>query len=186
MTLLATAAALAMATVLLWAATEKARDPAPTAAAIRSLARNLKLPRGIAWPAALFITAAEIVVALAVLFRPDAALTQLGIVLLAGLFALAGLIALRLDEPVRCNCFGTGGKGRLGTPQLIALLPWLAGAAILRLGIQEAPPSKGAAGFAAISLALAAVRGSGVWKARREARGDRRSAQEMYVWLRSR
>lgn len=183
MPLLPTAAALTIAAVLLWAALEKARNPAPTAAAIRSLG----LPRRIAWPAALLVTAAEIVVAVAALFRPDAALTHAGIVLLAGLFALAGLIALRLEEPIHCSCLGPGGKGYLGVAQLIGFPLWLAGAAALRFGIAEAPPlSTGAACFAALSLSIAGIRGIGVWRARLEARGDRRSAQEMYVWLRSR
>lgn len=183
MNLIPTAAGLAMAAVLLWAAVEKARNPAPTAATIHALG----LPHRLAWPAAVFVTVAEIVVAVAVLFRPDAALTQAGIVLLAGLFALAGLIALRLDEPIHCSCFGAGGNGHLGVKQIIAFVPWLAGAAILRLGIEEAPPLPvGAACLATTSLAIAGVRGIGVWKSRLEARGDRQSAQEMYVWLRSR
>lgn len=172
-----------MAAALLWAALEKARDPAPMAATIRSLG----LPRKVAWPGTLFLTAAELMVAVAILFRPDSVLAQAGIVLLAALFALAGLAALRIDRPIPCSCFGAGGKGYLGLSQLVAFFPWLAGAELLRLGIPQAPPlPMGAAGFAAISLVIAAAQGIGVWKARLEARGDRRSAQEMYVWLPSR
>ena len=172
-------AALAMAVVLLWAALEKARKLAPTAAAIRHLGFS---PR-IAWPAAGFVTAAEVLVAVTVLFRPDSALTQAGIVLLAGLFALAGLLALRLDRPIPCHCFGAGGKN-LGWTQVIAFLPWLASAGILRLGIREAPPvATAAACFAAISLILAGIQGFRVGRAQRKARSDRRSAQEMYAWL---
>jgi hypothetical protein len=125
-----------MAAVLLWAALEKARNPAPMATTIHSLG----LPRRIAWPAALLVAAAEIALAIAGLFRPDPALIHLGIILMAGLFALAGLIALRRNELIRCSCFGIGGKGFLGVTQLIAFFPWLAGAAILRLGFQEPPP----------------------------------------------
>jgi hypothetical protein len=172
-----------MAGMLLWAGLEKARNPASIVATIRSL----RLPRRLAWPAALFVTTAEITIAVAILFKPDSLLTQTAIVLLAALFALAGLIAMGFDEPVHCNCFGAGGKGYLGTTQLIALLPWLAGAGILRVGIQETPSlPMSAAYFAATSLAIAAVRGIGVWKARLLARGDRLSAREMYVWLQSR
>jgi hypothetical protein len=183
MSIISTAAALAIASVLLWAGLEKFRNLAATAATLRSLG----VPRGFARPAALFMSGAEVVVAAAVLFRPDSALTQGSIVLLAGLFALAGLIAMTLDERVRCSCFGVGGKGYLGVNQLIALFPWLAGAALLRAGFREPPPLPvGAAYFASTSLAIAALRAVSVCSAWREARGDRLSAREMYMWLRSR
>jgi hypothetical protein len=182
-TLITTAAALAMAAVLLWAGLEKARNPNPTAATLRVLG----FPRRLARPAAMVLTAAELTVAIAVLFRPDSALTHISIVLLAGLFALAGLIAMGLNERVHCSCFGPGGKGYLGAAQLIALIPWVAGAGLLQLGTRESPPLPvSAAYFAATSLAIAAARGISVWKARLAARGDRLSALEMYVWLQSR
>ena len=174
---------MAMAAVLLWAGLEKARNLTPTAATLQVLG----FPRRLARPAAIFVTAAELTVAIAVLFSPDSALTHISIVLLAGLFALAGLIAMGLDERVRCSCFGPGGKGYLGAAQLIALIPWVAGAVILRLGTRDIPPLPvSAAYFAATSLAIAAARGIRVWKASLEARGDRLSAREMYVWLQSR
>ena len=180
MTLLATAARLAMAAVLLRAAAEKARDVRSMAATIRALGA----PRATARPGALLLITTEIAVALAVLFRPDATATHAGIVALSALFALAGLVALLRDEPIRCGCFGAGGSAYLGITQLIAFVPWIAGAAILRFGVAAAPPLlESAAWFAATSLMIAAERGASVWKARSEARGDRRSAQETYAWL---
>lgn len=179
MFLLATAAAVAMAAVLLHAAVEKARDLDPMAATIRALG----FPQAVARPAAFAVTAAELAVAIAILFRPDATSTHAAVTALAALFAIAGLIALRSDEPIRCSCFGSGARF-LGTPQLLAFFVWLAGAAILRAGISAAPPLfTGAALFASTSLALASLRAAAVWKARREARADRRSAQEVYEWL---
>lgn len=180
MTLIATASALAMGAVLLWAGLEKARDPASTSAMLRSLG----LPLRLAWPAAILVMAMEISVGVAVLFRPGSTPTHIGVASLAGVFALAGLIAMRSDEPICCNCFGAGGKGYLGVTQLIALLPWLAGAMILRLAAQGTQSlSTGAVYFAITSLVIAAARGIGVRKAQLEARGDRLSAQEMYKWL---
>jgi methylamine utilization protein MauE len=182
-TFIQTAAALAMAGVLLWAGLEKFRDFAPAAATVGELG----LPRVLAGPAALLVAAAEVGVGLALLFRPGATATHLGVVLLACHFALAGLLALRSGRQIRCHCFGAGGRGHLGKPQLVALVPWLAGAALLRLGAQQAPPlPAGAAYFAAVSLFIAGVRGVAVRRALLEARGDRLSAQEMYRWLRSR
>jgi hypothetical protein len=178
--LLVTAARLVMAAVLLRAAIGKARDVRSMAATIRALGA----PRATARPGAMLVMATEIVVALAVLFRPDATATQAGIVALAALFALAGLVALHRDEPIRCSCFGAGGDGYLGVTQLIAFVPWIAGAAILRFGVAAAPRlPESAAWLAAASLAIAAERAAAVWKARSEARGDRRSAQETYAWL---
>lgn len=176
---LATAVAVAMAAVLLHAAVEKARDLGPLAATIRALG----FPPLVAHPVALAVTAAETGVGLAILFRPDATATHAAIVALAAAFAIAGLVALRSDEPIRCSCFGSGARF-LGKPQLIAFVAWLAGAAILRAGIAAAPPLfTSAALFAATSLALASVRAAAVWKARAAARADRYTAQETYEWL---
>lgn len=175
-------AALTMAVVLLWAALEKVRSLPSMAATVQALG----VPRATALPAALAVTAAETGVAVALLFRPDSAVTQAAMVSLAGLFALAGTIALLRDEPIPCRCFGTGGR-HLGAPQIIAFLPWLAGVGVVRRGFAEAPPaSVAAASFAAIALSLAAIKGAGVWRGRNEARTDRRSAEEMYEWLPSR
>jgi hypothetical protein len=178
---LAKVAALATSAILLWAALEKARDLSPTAATIR----RLGVPGSLARPTAFLVTAAELVVAVAILFRPDTFLAQAGIVALAGLFALAGWIAWRRGEAIPCNCFGAGSKD-LGASQMLAFLPWLAAAGVLRLGASRPTAAAAAAAFAVISLFLAAVQAFAVRKAWIEARGDRRSAQETYPWLPSR
>ena len=181
MSFLAKVAAWATSAILLWAALGKARDLSPTAATIR----RLGVPGPMALPAAFLVTAAELVVAVAVLFRPDTVVAQAGIVVLAGLFALAGWIAWRRGEDIPCNCFG-GGSQDLGVSQMVAFLPWLAAAGILRLGAPRPTAVAAAAAFAAISLLLASIHAFAVRKAWIEARGDRRSAQEMYPWLPSR
>jgi hypothetical protein len=176
---LATAAAVAMAAVLLHAAVEKAHDLGPMAATVRALG----FPSAVARPVAFFVTAAEFAVALAILFRPEATATHAAIVALAAVFAVAGLLALRSDEPIHCSCFGSGGRP-LGLPQLLAFAGWVAGAGFLRAGISVAPPlSSGAAWFAATSLTLASMRAFAVWKAWREAHFDRHYAQEVHEWL---
>jgi hypothetical protein len=177
--ILATTVALVGASILLWAGLEKARDPASTASTLRQLGVPARLAN-----AAGLIIAAELAVALGLVFRPDSAVTQGGVVLLAGGFALAGLVALRRDEPVRCTCFGSGRDGYLGTNQVFALVPWVGGAAFLHVADLAPPsPSRGAAMLAAIGLAMAGVRLIPVLGAWREARGDRRSARETYLWL---
>lgn len=181
MSFLAKVAALATSAILLWAVLEKARDLSPTAATIR----RLGVPGPLARPAAFLVLAAELVVAVAVLLRPDTILVQTGIVALAGLFALAGWIAWRRGEAIPCNCFGAGSKD-LGVGQILAFLPWLAAAGVLRLGAPRPQAAAAATAFAAVSLLLAALRAFAVRKAWVEARGDRRSAQEMYPWLPSR
>ena len=178
MSLLAKVAALAASAILLWAVVGKARDLAPTAATLR----RLGIPGPLARPAAFLATAAEVAVAVAVLFRPDAALAQAGIVVLAGLFALAGWIAWRRGEAIPCHCFGAGG-GRLGASQMLAFPFWLAAAAVLRLGAPRPTAAAAAAAFAAVSLLLAVLQAFALGKAWIEARSDRRSAQEMYSWL---
>lgn len=178
MALLAQIAGIAMATVLFRAALEKVRKPGQLAATIRSLGA----PIPVALPAALIVTLAEFIVGVALLFRPENSLAQLGVVGLAAVFALAGILALRREEPIVCSCFGTEG-GYLGVRQLLLFVPWAGAAMVLRYGAHEVPPEVAAAFLAAIAVGLATVRGNDILKALNEARGDRRSAEEMYEWL---
>lgn len=180
MAILGTMVALVGASILLWAGLEKARDPGSTVSTIRQLGVPARLAK-----AAGLVIAAELTVALGLVFRPDSAVTLGGVVLLAGAFALAGLLALRRDEPVRCGCFGSGRGGYLGRNQVLALVPWVGGAAFLYV-VDLAPPSpsRAAAMLAGVGLAMAAVRLLPLPGAWREARGDRRSARETYLWLR--
>lgn len=179
MAILATTVALVGASILLWAALEKARDPGATVSTVRQLGA----PAGLA-NAAVLIIPAELTVALGLVFRPDSAVTQAGVVLLAGAFAFAGLLALRRDEPVRCSCFGAGRGGHLGANQVLALVPWVGGAAFLHVAHLVAPsPSRGATMLAGVGLVMASLRLVPVLRAWREARGDRRSARETYLWL---
>lgn len=181
MAILATAVALVGASILLWAGLEKARAPASTASTLGQLG----VPASLAGPAAGLVVLAELAVALGLVFRPDSALTLAGVVLLAGAFALAGLLALRRGEPVPCTCFGAGRGGYLGENQVRALVPWVGGAAFLYVADVASPsPSGGAAMLAGVGLAMAGVRLIAVLPAWREARGDRRSARETYLWLR--
>lgn len=176
-------AALIMAAVLLWAGLEKCRNLALTAATVKEIGFSSTA----SFPVALLVAIAEIGIALALLFRPNSTVTHASVVLLAGLFALVGLIALSSGKQIRCHCFGAGGNGQLGKSQILALMGWLAGIALLRIGGLEAPPfSIGVAYLAATCLVIASVRAFAVRKAILEARGDRVSAQEMYRWLQSR
>lgn len=179
MAILATAVALVGASILLVAGLEKARDPASTASTLRQLGLSATLAN-----VGVLIIPAELAVAVGLLFRPDSAVTQGGVVLLAGAFAVAGLLALRREEPVRCTCFGSGRSGTLGTNQLLALVPWVAGAAFLQVADLAPPsPSRGAAMLAGVGLTMAGVRLIPLLGAWREARGDRLSARETYLWL---
>lgn len=180
--LISKAAALTMAGVLLWAGCEKARNPA----SITSTITNLGIPRRAAQLAAIFLITAEIGLGVLVLFQPNALTVQMGIVLLAMLFALAGLIVWMRGERIHCSCFGAGARGYLGLRQIINLVPWCIGAGILTMGSQEAQAlSESAAYFASVALGIAAWRGHAVLRAQHEARADRLSAKEMYYWLRS-
>jgi len=167
-----------MAAVLLRAFVGKVRRPGE----LVSTMTHLGVPRKIAMPAAVALIGVELAVAAAVLFRPADAVTQASVVALAVVFAVAGLLALRLGERVVCNCFGVGG-GDLGLRQVILLIPWTAAAAILHYGAPSLSAERGAALFAVAALTIAALEAIGVISAMREGRGDRRSAEEMYEWL---
>lgn len=180
MATVASAVALVAAAIFLWAALEKLRDLPSTAATLRELGLG-----SIGGAAAPTLVVAELAVAGGLFVRPDWGVTQAGVALLACSFAVAGAIALRSGRRIRCTCFGPGGAGTLGVIQIIALLPWLGGVAFLRLAEVTRPtPSDAAAMFAAVGLAIASGRVVPVARAWREARGDRLSARETYVWLR--
>jgi hypothetical protein len=164
-----------MSAVLLVAALEKARTPALTAATLRSLG----VPHALALPLTCLLVVAELGIAIAVLFAPASMLTQAAIVALAVAFALAGVAALRSDEPLHCRCFGAS-DGYLGWRQIVALVPWLAGVAVLRLAT---PSADGPLLFALTALLILAARLISLAKAFVEARGDRKVAQEMLLWL---
>jgi hypothetical protein len=177
--ILATAVALGGASLLLWAGLEKARDPASTASTLRQLGLSATLAN-----VGVLIIPAELAVALGLVFRPDSTVTQAGAILLAGAFAVAGLLALRRDEPVRCTCFGSRRSGYLGANQLVALVPWAGGAAFLHVADLTPPsPSRGAAMLAGVGLTMAGARLIPLLGAWREARSDRLSARETYLWL---
>lgn len=177
MILLTTFVAVAIATVLLVAALEKARTPELTAAMLRGLG----VRRSSAMAMTRLLTLAELGTALAVLFAPGSTFTLAAIVILAVAFAVAGGLALRSDEPIRCTCFGAGGGGGyLGRRQIIALVPWFAGVAVLGVAT---PNTDGAALFALTALLILAARSMRLATAFLEARGDRKSAQEMLLWL---
>lgn len=173
--LLATFVTLAISAVLLIAALEKARDPAPAVATLR----RLGVPETLALPATRLLMLVELSTAIAVLFAPASTLTHAAIVVLAVAFAVAGVMALRSDEPLRCSCFGAG-DGYLGWRQIAALVPWLAGIVILRFAT---PSTAGALLFAITALLILAARSVSLAKVFVEARGDRKSAQEMLLWL---
>lgn len=177
---LATTVAMVGAALLLWAGLEKARDPGATASTLEQLG----VPAAVAAGAAGLVVAAELAVGIALVFRPDALPTQGGVIALAAAFGLAGLLALHRGEQIRCTCFGPGRRGYLGRNQLAALVPWVGMAAFLHVADVAPPsPSEGASILAAVALAMTVLRLVPMFGAWREARGDRRSARETYVWL---
>ncbi len=174
-------AAQALAAVLLWAGLEKARSPASMAATLRQLGLSEDASlRGVA-----LLASAEVAAAIGLIFLPGSAVTLVGVVVLAAAFAGAGVVALRRTDPVACSCFGPFGRGRLGWSQIIAFPLWGAGALLVRDAVGTASPSFAEAALALVSvgLVLAALRAWPLVGAWRQARADRRSAQEMLVWL---
>lgn len=168
---------LAMASVLLGAGLEKARHLRSFVSSLRELG----LKRGVTLVAAGAI-ALELIVSLAILFPPDSSIAAGGVVVLAISFAIAGIVAMRLPGTIRCHCFGAHGAGTLGKTQLYAFPFWIAGAALL-WSQQPLPIAWRPVMFAAVGLTLATIRGWSAVHVALRARGDRRSAKEMYAWL---
>lgn len=180
MQLLIDALSMAMSGTLLWAGLEKSRNMEGIATTIRDL--------GIGMPAfvlGIFLAAAEIALALALIFAPASASVHLAVVLLALLFAAGGAWAMATGRRVRCSCFGSMGNTNLGIAQLWALVAWLSAVVVLHFqSPRPVPAEEGFVNLAIVTLVLAGIRAFGIVRAQHSARGDRRSAMEMLVWLR--
>jgi hypothetical protein len=176
---LALAVTVAMAAALLWAGLEKARSFTSFA----SLLEQLGFARSWARPSAVVVIALELSVALSLTYGPSLA-TLAGVIGLAAAFAFSGLLAVHRNKQIRCGCFGPYGGSQLGKHQMVALPFWLSGVALLWLdGSTVSPGAQATVLPAAVALTIATIRGVSAVRAAYEARGDRRSAREMFAWL---
>ena len=180
MTILVLAVTLAMASALLWAGLEKAGR----LFAVATTLHQLGVPERGGRVVAPLIVAAELSVAVGLFFRPWSVATLTGVLTLAAAFAISGLIALLHKQKIRCGCFGPHGGAHLGKNQLVAFPFWCAAVALVWWnGPMRSSDWPGAFGLAVVALTMATFRGVNSLRAAHEARGDRRSAQEMLVWL---
>lgn len=180
MEILAQLVGLAFAFVLLWAGLDKMLS----LGYLTETLIQIGVPRRGARSTAVALATLEIVVAIGLMIAPGSAAAVGGLLLLAGAFVLAALVALLKNEAIDCACFGFGGQSYLGYRQLAAAPLWLAGALLLW---QSAPAmlsrSEGVLSFVFVAFAIATVRGVTVLQVTRLARDDRESAREMLTWL---
>jgi hypothetical protein len=173
---------LVMALLFLEAALLKARDLPGFISALQ----QLRFPLSAAKNIALAVVFLEVAASSSLIFSPASLLSAGIVVVLSTAFAAAALIALSQgQEVVYCHCFGAAANARLGPAQLWALPLWWGAALLSWSQSQDVPFTAAAIEFATVSLILAAVavlQAFGPW---RQARGDRLSAREMYLWLRS-
>jgi hypothetical protein len=181
MNALALVIAAAVSAVFLSAALAKLRAPR----AIEETIRHLGFARA-ARAGAILLIVGELAVGVALLLRPDAMWTQLGVVVLASAFAAAAAAAIWRRQSIPCSCFGSAARP-LGRRQLIAFIPFAAAAAVLRLFIHDAPPpATGMTLCVLVSLVLAIRAAWPAWIELRQSRSDRHAAEESYLWLPSR
>jgi hypothetical protein len=174
-------AAMVMAAVLLCAGLAKFTNLGGIASTLQALGAPATWSHRVSG----LVPFSEVLTALGVLFAPHSGWTLVAVVGLGGTFALAGLVAVLRKERIRCNCFGPSAAGAyLGLTQILALPAWVCGALTLHYGIPSPLPlATGASLFAAAGLAIATLQAVLLRKVVREARGDRLSAEEMYIWL---
>ena len=178
MQLFVLAVTVAMAAVLLWAGLEKVR----AVTSFASVLRQLGVPAAAAPALAASVSAVELGVGLALIYSPS----RPALVVVAGLataFACAGLIAIRRKQRIACSCFGPYGTRVLGRDQLTAFPLWIGGVAILWLRPHTMPMTSPSSLLAVVALSLASIRAATAIRAAAAARGDRRSAREMHLWL---
>jgi hypothetical protein len=173
--------AMVMASVLLWGGLAKFTNLGGFASTLQALG----VPASWSHLFSGLVPLSEVLIALSVLFAPHWRWTLVAVVALSGAFALAGLVAVLRKQRIRCNCFGSGSAGGyLGLTQSLALPVWIGGVSILYYGIPTPLPlAAGACLFAASGLAIGTLKAVALRRAVGEARGDRLSAEEMYVWL---
>jgi hypothetical protein len=181
MTALGLCVALVMAAVLLWAGLAKFTSLNKFASTLHTLG----VPAAWSHRFSVLVPLSEVLTALGVLFAPHWCWTLVAVVALSGAFALAGLVAVLRKQRIRCNCFGSSTTGgNLGLTQVLALPTCVGGVLILHYGIPTPLPlAEGASLFAACGLAIGALKTKALRKVVSEARGDRLSAEEMYIWL---
>jgi len=172
------AVSMAMSATLLWAGLEKVRSPGSFA----SVLRQLHVPERAVPVLATLVIAAELGGAAGLVLYPSP-VVLVAVGCLAAAFACAGWIALRLDEPIRCGCFGPDSSRPLGRDQLYAFPLWLAGVALLWPGGGNPSVARGEWLASAVALTIAAIRVAAGVRAAGAASGDRRSAREMLLWL---
>lgn len=176
---LAMSVAVVVSALLLWAGFGKLVSLSEAASTASAIGIPVSWGHGIAVAIALW----EVGTALGVLWAPGSPWIAASVMALGTVFALAGLAAVLRKQRIRCHCFGAGAP-YLGAAQIVALPAWIGAAVILYDGLPEiAPVATGACLLAGAGLAIAALRCVALWRAVGEARGDRLSAQEMYVWL---
>ena len=101
-----------------------------------------------------------------------------GVAILGISFAMAGLVSLRREKPIVCNCFGRIGKGTLGWSQIVALPLWLLASFV----VSQMPPYGGLRerltllSVAASAATVPIVRS--LWIARKTAREGRMELAE--------
>src|SRR5262245_50568941 len=169
-----------LAGVLLWAGLEKARAFSAFVSVLLQLGIAAHFVRAIAT----LTIVLELGTAISLIFNPRAFPSLLGLVVLASGFAWAGLTALRRNENIRCSCFGPYSSAVLGRNQLAAFPLWLGAAVLIRLAAPaDASQVPSTSLLAVVTLSMGALRAAAALRAAQQARGDRRSAREMYLWL---
>jgi hypothetical protein len=181
MTALGLCVAMVIAAVLLWAGLSKFASLGRFASTLEALG----IPAWWSHRLSGLVPLAEVLTALGLLFAPHWLWTLVAVVALGGAFALAGLVAMLRKQRILCNCFGSSAAGGyLGLTQILALPACIGVVSTLFLGIKTPLPLVARALlFAAAGLAIVSLKAVALRKAANEARDDRLSAEEMYVWL---
>jgi Methylamine utilisation protein MauE len=82
------------------------------------------------------VPVAELGTAVGLMLFPAAAWPPVAVAALGAVFAAAGVLSLRAEQPVYCSCLGSAVDGLLGRKQILLLPVWLTAAVVLKL----APP----------------------------------------------
>lgn len=165
MVFLSALVAFVLAAVFIVGGVEKLRTRSPFSMTLASLGVPAVLI-----PVLLFLVpAAELGTAVGLMLVPAMAWPSVGVAALGAAFAAAGVLSLRVEQPVSCSCLGAATDGLLGRKQVILLPVWLTAAALLNFA---PPPWSVPQGLNLLALVVVASSGLHAIKVVRAWRND--------------
>lgn len=169
LTILGSISALAMALVLAFSAAQKA----VVGQTVRPVLQELGFPRSVSKTLSYLLVLLEVATVVSLVALPRWLPTYMLVLMLAGSFSIAGLLALTSKRDIRCGCFGISSRSKLGWKQVLALPLWVLAGWFGYTSAWQLEPEVSLAMLSAIILIVGIARCARIERLRRQLRWDR-------------